>query len=77
MKKKSLENLIANWDRSYKWHTREKYYAWRPVKDVYGVWHWREYLYRLVGNTYVDYDDFTWYFYLTEEDLTFFLLRWS
>ena len=77
MKKDSLANLLDNWNYKYKIRKWEKYYAWRPVRDVYGVWHWRTTLYRMVGNTYVDYDDWAWFFYMSEVQYTWFILRWS
>ena len=45
------------------------WFAWRPVKDLRGNWHWLETVYRKVGNTYVDYDDFTWHYYGTIFDV--------
>lgn len=45
------------------------WFAWRPVKDIHGNWHWLEEVYRAVGNTYVDHDDWTWYHYGTIFDV--------
>ena len=73
----SLEKLIDGMKFQYHMHTWAKYYAWRPVKDVHGTWHWLKPMRRLMGNTYVDHDDWSWYFYLTEEDYTMFLLRYT
>lgn len=47
----------------------KEWYAWRPVKDIHGEWHWLEKIYRKVGNTYVDYDNWTWYYYGTLFDV--------
>jgi len=63
-------------DSDTKNHPWKEWYAWYPVKDIYGKWHWREPMFRKVGNTYVDHDDWTWYYYITSRDLTLFLLRW-
>jgi hypothetical protein len=46
-----------------------KWFAWRPVKDVHGDWHWWEHVYRKIGNTYVDDMDWTWYYYGTIFDV--------
>lgn len=46
-----------------------EWFAWRPVKDIHGEWHWWETVYRKIGNTYVDHDDFTWYHYGTLFDV--------
>jgi hypothetical protein len=73
----ATEEFLARYYYNYKSHRWNQWYAWRPVRDIYGKWHWRENLYRMVGNTYVDHDDWTWYFYLTERDMTLFLLKWS
>lgn len=50
-------------------HTWQKWFAWRPVKDINGHWHWRKEVYRLIGNTYVDHDSFLWYYYGTTFDI--------
>jgi len=47
----------------------EPWWAWKPVKDIHGTWHWLEMVYRKQGNTYVDHDNFSWYFYGTIFDL--------
>lgn len=50
-------------------HKWERWYAWRPVKDLHGSWHWRREIYRMRGNTYVDHDDWPWYHYGTDFDV--------
>ena len=50
-------------------HTWKQWYAWRPVKDIHGCWHWRENVYRLLGNTYMDHDSANWYHYGTMFDV--------
>ena len=45
------------------------WFAWRPVKDLRGKWHWLENIYRKAGNTYVDHDNWTWYYYGTIFDV--------
>jgi hypothetical protein len=50
-------------------HEWEKWYAWRPVRDIHGAWHCFEDVYRLRGNTYVDQDDCAWYYYGTVFDI--------
>lgn len=50
-------------------HKWERWYAWRPVKDTHGQWHWRKDIYRMRGNTYVDHDDWPWYHYGTDFDI--------
>jgi hypothetical protein len=47
----------------------KEWYAWRPVKDIHGKWHWLNIVYRKLGNDYVDHDDFSWYFYGTLFDV--------
>lgn len=69
--------LLKRWEQDYKTRQWEHFHARIPVKDIYGKWHWNEHMYRLCGNTYVDQDDWTWYFYLTEHDHSWFILRWS
>lgn len=73
----SIVRLVDEWQPDLCNHKWERWWAWRPVRDVYGNWHWRVPLFRLVGSTYVDHDDWTWYYYMTEDDLLLFLLRWS
>ena len=46
-----------------------KWFAWRPVTTVSGRRIWWQHIYRAVGNDYVDYDNWTWYFYADEFDL--------
>jgi hypothetical protein len=50
-------------------HSWESWYAWRPVKDIHGRWHWREEVYRILGNTYMDQEDWRWYYYGTILDV--------
>jgi hypothetical protein len=50
-------------------HKWESWYAWRPVKDTHGARHWFTEVYRLRGNTYVDHDDWSWYYYGTVFDV--------
>jgi hypothetical protein len=45
------------------------WFAWRPVTTVSGRWVWWEHIYRKYGNTYVDHDDFSWYYYADEFDI--------
>lgn len=72
--RKSLANM-SRWVRpgvdellneGHKW---ESWYAWRPVKDIHGSWHWLDNVYRLRGNTYVDANDWPWYHYGTVFDV--------
>ena len=50
-------------------HCWEIWFAWRPVKDIHGRWHWLKDIYRILGNTYVDHTDWAWYYYGTAFDL--------
>ena len=59
----TVDELIK---QGHKW---ENWYAWRPVKDLHGQWHWRKEIYRMRGNTYVDYDEWSWYHYGTDFDV--------
>jgi hypothetical protein len=59
----SVEELIK---ANHKW---EPWYAWRPVQDIHGQWHCFKEIYRLPGNTYVDHDDWRWYYYGTILDV--------
>lgn len=61
--KPSLDELLA---QGHHW---EKWRAWYPVKDIHGKWHWRKEIYRVRGNTYVDYDNWSWYYYGTVFDV--------
>ena len=61
--KPTPEELITD---GYTWG---KWYAWKPVKDVHGKWHWLKDIYRIPGNTYMDYDDWRWYHYGTVFDV--------
>jgi hypothetical protein len=61
--KPTVEELIKDG------HTWESWYAWKPVKDVNGKWHWFKEVYRIPGNTYVDHDNWRWYHYGTMLDV--------
>jgi hypothetical protein len=52
-----VENLLTV---GHKW---EQWFAWRPVRTIKGKIVWLETVYRLQGNTYVDHDDWAWYYY--------------
>lgn len=52
-----------------KGHHWESWYAWRPVRDIHSTWHWLTDIYRLRGNTYVDQEDWNWYYYGTVFDI--------
>ena len=58
-----VDELLAG---GHKW---ESWYAWKPVKDIHGQWHWLSKIYRLHGNTYVDHDNWNWYHYGTVFDV--------
>ena len=45
------------------------WFAWRPVKTISGKWVFWQYVYRKIGNTYVDYDNWTWYYYGDDFDI--------
>lgn len=73
----ALDVNMTGW-RLRRWQERCKtfgsrewkpWFAWRPVQTISGdrVW-WRQ-IYRQVGNSYVDHDGWTWYFYGTEFDV--------
>lgn len=47
----------------------EEWFAWRPVKTISGKLVFWEKVYRKIGNTYVDYDNWTWYYYGDEFDI--------
>ena len=53
-------------NKGHKW---QKWYAWRPVKDIHGQWHCFKEVYHLPGNTYVDREDWSWYYYGTVFDV--------
>lgn len=50
-------------------HKWQGWYAWRPVKDIHGRWHWLTDVYRILGNTYMDHEDRSWYHYGTVFDV--------
>ena len=66
MKKYTRPTAAELLKEGHKW---EQWYAWRPVKDVHGVWHCFKNVYRLRGNTYVDREDWAWYHYGTIFDV--------
>lgn len=43
----------------------QPWWAWRPVRTVDGQIVWWTQVYRSIGNDYVDYDDWRWYYYGT------------
>jgi hypothetical protein len=47
----------------------QPWFAWRPVRTVAGEQVWWTTVYRQIGNTYVDHDDWTWYHYGTVIDV--------
>lgn len=59
-----LPNAIKNEPR--KWTS---WFAWRPVKTISGRRVWLKRIYRTVGNTYVDHDDWPWYYYGDDFDV--------
>lgn len=61
--KPTVEELIRDG------HTWSSWYAWKPVKDVNGSWHWLKEIYRIPGNTYVDHDNWRWHHYGTILDV--------
>lgn len=62
MRKPTVEELLEQG------HTWEPWYAWKPV-NVNGKWTWLKDIYRLRGNTYVDHDNWSWYYYGTILDV--------
>lgn len=61
--KPTVEELL---DAGHKW---QSWFAWHPVRDIHGTWHWGRELYRIQGNTYVDQEDWSWYHYGTIFDV--------
>ena len=68
---------LTGW-RLRRWHERSEpvnervwktWFAWRPVKTVSGELIWWATVYRQVGNTYSDQEDWTWYYYGTIMDV--------
>ena len=55
-----IEKKLRNW---------KPWFAWRPVRTISGQRVWLKHIYRTIGNTYVDYDNWTWYYYADEFDL--------
>ena len=62
--KDGLPYAVENKPR--KW---QAWFAWRPVTTISGQQVWWQRIYRSKGNTYVDHDDWTWYYYADEFDL--------
>ena len=46
-----------------------EWFAWRPVTTVSGNVVWWETVYRQIGNSYVDNEDWTWYYYASLLDV--------
>lgn len=61
--KPSVEELL---DQGHKW---QRWFAWKPVRDIHGNWHWLKEIFRMRGNTYVDHENWTWYHYGTIFDV--------
>lgn len=51
------------WCNSGQGRAWKPWFAWRPVCTISGRRRWLTRVYRQVGNTYVDYDSWTWYYY--------------
>lgn len=64
---------MKEWKRRRLEHEKNRmwtlWFAWRPVKTVADKWVWRQWIYRSVGNDYVDQEDWTWYFYADAFDV--------
>jgi hypothetical protein len=45
------------------------WFAWYPVQTVSDRWVWWKTIYRKIGNDYVDYDNWRWYWYGDEFDI--------
>jgi hypothetical protein len=58
------ERAVNHKDREWK-----EWFAWRPVKTVAGETIWWTTVYRQLGNTYSDQEDFNWYYYGTIMDV--------
>lgn len=56
------KSVFFDWSQNPCW---KPWFAWRPVKDIHGVWHWWETVYRKSSNTYVNHDDWKRYHYGT------------
>lgn len=46
-----------------------EWFAWYPVRTIGGKLYWWTKVYRKCGNNYVDYDNWTWYFYADDFDV--------
>jgi hypothetical protein len=64
--KERCEHILLNESNQPPW---EPWFAWRPVMTISGERMWWTQVYRKIGNTYVDYDDYRWYHYGTEFDI--------
>jgi hypothetical protein len=58
------ERAVNHKNREWK-----EWFAWRPVKTVSGETIWWDTVYRQLGNTYSDQEDFSWYYYGTIMDV--------
>lgn len=47
----------------------QQWFAWRPVRTVGGELVWWDTVYRQIGNSYADMEDWTWYYYGTTFDI--------
>jgi len=59
-----LPNAVKNEPRRW-----ASWFAWWPVTTISGRRVWWERIYRSRGNTYVDHDDWTWYYYGDDFDV--------
>lgn len=50
-------------------HPWQPWWAWRPVRTVSNRVVWCARVYRVLGNDFVDYDDWSWYHYADDFDL--------
>lgn len=63
------------WWRRDRWvskrtiHQWQPWFAWRPVRTISNRVVWWTRVYRVVGNDYVDYDNWSWYHYADDFDL--------
>ena len=59
---------LRRWEAHAEGNPWRPWFAWRPVKTVTGELVWWDTVYRQVGNTYVDQEHWTWYYYGTVFD---------
>ena len=59
---------LRRWQAHAEGNPWRPWFAWRPVRTVTGELVWRDTVYRKVGNTFVDQDNWTWYYYGTVFD---------